>query len=487
MNERLLGMYIHMHWAYNYPYAARTWSVGDWSAYLSGLRALGYNLVQIWPMLDIMPLRLTRSDRIHLDKLRQVIDIAHRFGMTVYVGATANTMGNDKAADYDFDKRPYFAAERRINPGDKGEVLGLMKARRIFLEPLAQADGFWIIDSDPGGYTSSPVGEFVQLFEEHRNLLDSLRPGIKLLYWMWCGWTDQHQFDTDWKDNPQRCWGDALERIMNLDAEPWGILACWRGHFAVAENLGLVPRTLYFPYSTIEDEPSFPLTNYDHERIHAAFNKIPQDSYPMGIMGNAQSHCLQLPHTYLFQHFAYGGTKEQIDLQGFGEDLLPGFGSLLANAWVAMGGEDLAALESAAAALAGIPVGTRLSPGRLSGLYFRQADLLVDDLKAQIALKIEILKVREQIARRANITSALKNMVQTLQVWSERHGFAERYYGPFRDLLHPILKEISKGVKGGEQLSRALDDFDSGQPHGAFSRIFETLKAAVNLGQKKIS
>ena len=31
---KILGMYIHQHWAYNQPYSARTWSLDDWKAYL---------------------------------------------------------------------------------------------------------------------------------------------------------------------------------------------------------------------------------------------------------------------------------------------------------------------------------------------------------------------------------------------------------------------------------------------------------------------
>ena len=38
----MLGMYVHTHWGYHHPYAARTWSLADWKGYLGALRALGY-------------------------------------------------------------------------------------------------------------------------------------------------------------------------------------------------------------------------------------------------------------------------------------------------------------------------------------------------------------------------------------------------------------------------------------------------------------
>jgi hypothetical protein len=236
---------------------------------------------------------------------------------------------------------------------------------------------------------------------------------------------------------------------------------------------------------------------------------VSPDRYPMGVMGNAQSHCLQLPHIYLFRHFAGGGTKGEIDLRSLGEDLLPGFGDALAMAWEAMGGQDLAALQRARAALDEIPVGARIAQGRLCGLYFGQADRLVGDLEAQIEVAIALLRIREQIAGgdkgrvRSPAPTALQDLVQSLQAWWERHGFVDRYLGTFKDLLHPVLKEVAEriaegeqealaprpsflppdfggeprgGLGEGEQLLRALHDFDAGAPHGAFVRLFETLK-----------
>ena len=63
MSDKLIGMYVLMMWGYNYPYAARTWQLKDWSAYLEGLRALGYNLVQIWPFVDAIPVGASYSGK----------------------------------------------------------------------------------------------------------------------------------------------------------------------------------------------------------------------------------------------------------------------------------------------------------------------------------------------------------------------------------------------------------------------------------------
>ena len=39
--EPAVGMYVHTHWGYGYPYAARTWRIGDWELFLAALRSAG--------------------------------------------------------------------------------------------------------------------------------------------------------------------------------------------------------------------------------------------------------------------------------------------------------------------------------------------------------------------------------------------------------------------------------------------------------------
>src|SRR5947209_3273191 len=114
-----LGMYVHTHWAYNRPYAARAWTEEDWRGYLGGLVRLGYNTLMFWPLLDCMPAEPNASDRRFLEKIARVIDLAHdTLGMRFIVVACPNTIGNDKAAGYAYEERPYFVCERKVNPKD---------------------------------------------------------------------------------------------------------------------------------------------------------------------------------------------------------------------------------------------------------------------------------------------------------------------------------------------------------------------------------
>ncbi len=75
--ENVVGMYVHQHWPYNHPYAARTWTLEDWRGFAGGLKQLGYNTIMIWPMLEIMPDPLTPSDVASLEKHARVMDMLH--------------------------------------------------------------------------------------------------------------------------------------------------------------------------------------------------------------------------------------------------------------------------------------------------------------------------------------------------------------------------------------------------------------------------
>lgn len=477
MPRNLLGMYVHMHWGYNYPYAARTWQLQDWDAYLTGLTELGYNFVQIWPMIDIMPPKLTYSDQAHLEKLGQVIQLAKKKKMTVFVGASANALGNSKAGNYEFAARPYFVTERRINPAIASEVKELMQARKKFLAPLAEADGFWIIDSDPGGYENSPVSEFVDLFAHHRRLLDELRPGIELVYWMWQGWRGTVDLTPEWGDAPEPCWEDALRGLKALNPEPWGILARDPGHFASVAELGLTDRAIYFPYTGIEGEPNYPMTNYDPQRIRHWMTRIPAENYPRGVLGNAQSHCLQLPHTWFFKQFAQGNSPDKLDLTEFAEKILPQNGKALAQAWEALASDDLGVLKQAMKTLNSLAGQETFQIGPLSGLYFNQLPRLVEDLRRQIAVQMAIHKLHDCLGKPAEFPNAMNALIQALQSWAERNGFKDRYYGgPFKDMLHPLLKKIAREIPHGDVILRALADFETGDRHNAFDRLFDSLR-----------
>jgi hypothetical protein len=55
-------------------------------------------------------------------------------------------------------------------------------------------------------------------------------------------------------------------------------------------------------------------------------------------MGNAQTHCLQLPNTFAFARGAAGLPLGEQDYVRFADDLIPGQGTLIVQAWRALAG-----------------------------------------------------------------------------------------------------------------------------------------------------
>ena len=261
----LVGMYIHQHWPYNYPYAARTWKVEDYRGYCGGLKTLGYNTVMIWPLLETMPSPLTASDRASLKKIAAVIDMLHReLGMRVYIALCPNVGAKDEeAAKAPFEKRHFFYCDTRVNPADPKALGKLIARRKEIFRPLKKVDGVAIIDSDPGGYPGSTNAEFVNLLMAHRKMFDSLRPGIELVYWNHVGWpaygrwyqTGQFNFGTEAE------FVEALTLLKQLDPKPWGIA----NGLKYAEKVGLAGKVVSYNYGRIEWEPSMPMTRFDVE------------------------------------------------------------------------------------------------------------------------------------------------------------------------------------------------------------------------------
>ena len=458
MNSRQLGMYVHTHWHYNHPYAARTWTLDDWRGLLSGLRGLGYDFVQVWPMVDIMPDPLTPSDHAHLARLGSVIDMAHdSFGMKVIVGACANTVGNDTAAGFSFENRPYFVAERKINPGSAAEVDELFRRRRDVLAPLSRADGLWVIDSDPGGYAGSPPEEFVALLGRYRTLLDSFRPGIELIYWMWFGWSAGNR--------PEESWKAVLSGLKDLNPEPWSMRICLPQHVPVAKAMGVLDRACSFRYNAIENEPSMPWTRHEPERLFRDVTEIPG---PRGALGNAQTYAVQLPHVYYFSHFSRGGTPAAADLEGFAERLLPGGGGSIAAAFRAMGDSTEDEINSAARALERLKPG---EPGDLGGLLFGSPERFLNDLRVQLKLRAAEQRLEAATSPDA-LRTALREIREPLAAWCRCHGFGD--YG----WLTPVSKIGSASetlaIKDVAELFRHGPAED--HRHGFMQRLLEALQ-----------
>ena len=421
----LVGMYIHQHWPYNYPYAARTWRVEDYRGYCGGLKALGYNTVMIWPVLETMPSPLTKSDRASLKKIAAVIDMLHsELGMRVYIALCPNVGVNDEEArKAPFEKRHFFYCDTRVNPGDPKALGQLIERRRELFRPLAKVDGVAIIDSDPGGYPGSTNEEFVNLLMAHRKMFDSLRPGIELVYWNHVGWPAYGRWYQTGKFNfgTEAEFVEALTLLKQHDPKPWGIA----NGLKYAEKVGVADKVISYNYGRIEGEPSLPMTRFDV----AGACEAGKSKGPRGVMGNAQTHCVQLPNTFAFARGATGKPIAREDFVRFAEDLIPGQGELIVQGWESLESGYTAAMRVAADRLDQLPR-SRLKAGPLKGLLFNNPQRFVADLVCMLRLKAAFLDYVAASESGTGVKLTLGEFTDALSAWQERTGYQNIWSWP---------------------------------------------------------
>jgi len=482
--QSLLGMYVHTHWGYNRPYAARSWTIADWEGYLAGLNALGYEMIMVWPLLDSMPPEPTASDRDFLATLGRMIDLAHdRYGMKVVVTACPNTIGNEKSAAYTFAQRPYFVCEKKINPKDRREVDEFMKGRRKQFEPLRTADALAIIDSDPGGYIGSTNDEFVALVKGQIEGFRSFNPQAELIYWMLAGWENYNRFWAAAQGDPTvEMWehfkGEGFQetlRMMQAEVpEPWSVFTMRKEHREAVEALGLRDKAMAFPYGLIEGEPTFPLTNFSPAELENGVTAALALREPRGIMANAQTHCLQLPGTYMFAHFVRGGTAANMDLERFAEEVLPGTGKTLTRGWRAIGERDPDVQRTVAGELRKY-VGTAKRAGRLSGLLFGDADRFLTDLAMNLDLRAALINLKSSLdSESTKISGAIHRVLDHLRTYQQRLGYVDAFCGPLDTELNQQLERLDD-----DSLSMVLKDFENWRNPAVRNGIVPRLLAAM--------
>ena len=470
--EKMIGIYVHQHWCYNHPYAARTWTFEDWRGYADGVRRLGYNTILLWPVIEIMPSPLTPGDEASLQKLTRVIDTLHQeFGMKVYLALCPNVgVKNEVAAKYTFETRPFFQCDTRVNPADPAAMRQLMQRREELLRPLARVDGISIIDSDPGGYAGSNNAEFIQLLDEHRKMFDRLRPGIELIYWMHAGWEAYSRFYSSGRfalgDDAEH--EDALRRLKELNPEPWGVA----NGLAYAQKLGIADRIINFRYGYIEGEPSFPLTQFGAEYVA----KGGADSGPRGVMGNAQTHCVQLPNTFAYARGALGKTVTDADFVAFANDLIIGHGREIVDGWKALHGENAEAMRTSAKSLAALADGP-LQTGPLKGLLFGDPKRFIEDLVVQLRMKAASEDFCAAVAKGQAIGKNLRQFLEAAQLWISRHDYKNYWYWPkLMDALRKLNSAEMNAVL--DQLLIGDTPFEKFPGNTPFERVQNGLKGS---------
>jgi hypothetical protein len=273
-------------------------------------------------------------------------------------------------------------------------------------------------------------------------MLDRLRPGIELVYWMHVGWEGYGRFYKTGRFS----WGtpdeqtDALARLAKLDPAPWGIA----NGLPFAEKLGLAGRVVSFNYGRIEAEPSFPMTNYGGDAAYEGGRL----ATARGVMGNAQTHCVQLPNTFAFARGATGKPLNRDEYVRFADDLIVGQGALVVEAWEASAGTEAAVMRTVADRLAALR-DDQLRPGSLKGLLFGSASRFVNDLVMQLRLRAALRDFCAAVEAGPPPREAVSAFLGAVEKWQHQHGYMNAWWWPeldtaLRKLNAPAINSVLK-------------------------------------------
>ncbi len=346
------GFYLHEGWFFNYPFAVRTWHREDFAKMFLLLKRMGYDQVGIWPMLEAIPMPLSKEDELALREFRRTIDDAHTASLECWLMQCPNLTPESSIAAKPWNQRNPYHVWTQIRLDDPSQADPYLAHRTAMMAILNNADAYVTIDGDPGGYPGAKPEEWLKVFQSDRSALD--RYGVnpsrqRLIPWIWCGWGTKKVWGGNPDNSPSliKPYTKAAMRLFKTAMpEPWEILAGrshrddWangRVNIELAESLGLMNRSTIFCYEAVEFEPTPPaaILQFDHiRRILREESKFAATS--SGVFGNAQQPVMVLPNIYFFARGAYdlaylNKTNEEI-LTDFA-NFLGGPPSLLVPAW----------------------------------------------------------------------------------------------------------------------------------------------------------
>ena len=421
----LRGMYAHLHWQFNHPYALRSWSLDDWKRYVDLLAYMKLNLFQIWTMAAICPNPLSSGDEAYLRKYHEVVKYAREMrGMEVWPGECANNVSeSDFGAP--IERREYFQVEVLKNPGDPTQLREIMDSRANMYRLISNGDGYWIIDSDPGKWKGSPASELADIFAGNRALIDGYADkgrDAKLVYWMWQGWGN---------GTPRENWRATIEGIRDKVHEPWWLTPCNDQHLALVSEMRYLGKSVFFPYGVIEPEPSNPLTHVKFADLAQTFALAERHPGLAGIMGNAQTPFAQLSNIFYLAECAWDtdetkATDEEL-LRRLARFLLPEIEDELAAGWLSLSKSGSKQAFDAADDLEAVLAGGRTGrPGAGGRFIFPDPKLVVSDLALLVRIHGGAEKVRESVEAKSGdvaVGDAVFGYLRSVLEWQARTGW----------------------------------------------------------------
>ena len=426
-----VGFYTHGGWVFDYPFAPRAWQRTDYAAMFGLLKKMDFDTVQVWPLLEAIPMPLTDDDRAELRGFRGTLDDARGAGLRVWVTACANLTTPPSIAAKPWRERNPYPVMRTIRFDSAAESAAYLAHRRAMFEIVNNADGYVTIDGDPGGYAGAKPEHFADVFVHDRATINKFgtHPAQQpVIPWVWSGWGTKGV----WAEPSEPFLRAELDALRTRLTEPWEILAGRserEGHAngrinmrLIAES-GLEARSTLLFYEAIEPEPVPPAAILRFREIRRYFaEESALRGKARGVMGNAQQPVMVLPNIYLFARIArdaaYADKSDDAVLSDFAA-FLGGPPAVLLPAWKCLS----LPLAELPAELPAQLRGAKLA-GEPAAFIPGGPALYLDILAAQVESRRRMLAALAGLQKTdADSAATLAESTDALVSWWKRHHF----------------------------------------------------------------
>jgi hypothetical protein len=480
-------------WSLNYPYSFRPWKEQDWKHFIDIAWAQRANLVFFWPFMEIMPLPLSPEDRAYLQEVRRVVDYAqNQRGLEVWIMQSANRIAISDCGVRDPRLRPYWVdgCQKDMNPTDPQQFAKIEDAFAAFYRIISNADGFCMIDSDPGGWPQSPLSDQAKIFNAARMLLDRYSvkgQETKLVDWMWIGW-GRHKFPlssqklvtpfdlpADFPDESDIAFmAETIRNFKNNLPEPWEMVAGMTPYLESSKRESVLNKTIYLPYGAIEMEPVFPATNLGLEPVREVLDKAAEYPGLKGVMGNNQTMLLQFPRTYFFftslWDSEYKKHKEEDVLKEVSEQIYPDQKELLVESFLALKQTDPEKINIAIAHLEKlVNAGDAGRPGAIGRYLFPDRLIVARDLKTQLEIRAARQTLLKALQGKPDVKECarlVEDYFDKLLAWNQQTGWDKLINMAIWGL--PIYEEDKELTAA---LSRLKVILGQGAPYTSYAQI----------------
>jgi hypothetical protein len=429
---------IHLNgWPLNYPYAFRSWKEADWKHFVDIAWAQRINLLYLWPFMEIIPLPLSAEDAAYLQEVRRVVDYAqNQRGMEVWIMQSANRIAVSDCGTRDPRFRTYWVmgeCQKDMNPGDSQQFDTILAHFEALYKIVNNADGFCMIDSDPGGWPGSPLSDQTKIFNGARNLLNRYNvhaEKTKLIDWMWLGWGRRPTGE----DSGKKAVALMEETISNFKsnlAEPWELIAGLYPYLESAKHESVLNKTIYLQYGAIEMEPAFPSTNLGLDPVREVFDRVAHYPELKGVMGNNELMSLQFPRTFYFFNTAwdtaYKDHQEPEVLLELATQLYPDHKKLIADSYSGLGEADPDKIHATLKELTElVQSGNAGRPGSIGRFLFPDNLIVARNLQFQLEIRfarqslIRALKGKPDLNESARV---VESYFDKLLAWNKETGW----------------------------------------------------------------